>query len=70
MIDLLLRYGAKPNLPDTSGHKPVHTAARAGRVEILESLVHHGVNLEDTVSIAFFLRSSVYEFRYFWFLFD
>lgn len=41
-----LHWGSDVNRPDAHGHRPLHVAARAGRIAIARQLVRHGAELE------------------------
>jgi ankyrin repeat protein len=45
-VQLILRFGANPNLPGKSGMYPIHMAARVGDVAILKMLRAAGANVE------------------------
>ncbi|XP_030050080.1 cyclin-dependent kinase inhibitor 2A [Microcaecilia unicolor] len=48
LAELLLRYGADPNVPDpTTGSCPVHDAAREGFLDTLQVLVRGGARLDQ-----------------------
>lgn len=44
MIELLLRYGAKPNMPNSYGLTPLVKSSACGYSEIVEMLLDHGAN--------------------------
>ncbi|CAN5591720.1 hypothetical protein BH09PLA1_BH09PLA1_11120 [soil metagenome] len=46
MIALLCESGATVNAPDATGRTPLHWAARAGRIDAIESLVSRGADLK------------------------
>ena len=46
MIELLLsRDRSAVDTPDNSGHPPLHAAAMAGNVNVVEALLNHGANI-------------------------
>jgi ankyrin repeat protein len=48
-VELLLKYGAQPDLEDRGGQAPLSRAIRAGNtvlVELLNSYLHHECGLE------------------------
>jgi ankyrin repeat protein len=45
--DLLLQYGADPNIPAWDGNCPLHFAAREGHTDIVELLLKHGARINE-----------------------
>lgn len=45
MVQLLLSYGAKPDVGDRYGNTPIHIAVERGNQEIVNLLINHKVEL-------------------------
>lgn len=48
-IELLLKQGANPNIPDDKGVFPIHLAVLRGDLEIVKKLIDAGAKLTDTI---------------------
>ena len=48
VVDLLLEHGASVDAQRFDGWAPVHWAARYGRLEVLNTLLEHGVRVNDS----------------------
>jgi len=43
--DMLLRYGANPNVQQQAGYTPLHEAAQNGKTELAKLLIDHGADV-------------------------
>ncbi|XP_028651455.1 uncharacterized protein si:ch211-223a10.1 isoform X1 [Erpetoichthys calabaricus] len=48
LVNILLQFGADPNLPDDAGQTPFHFACRRGDVHIIHQMMKHGANVNLT----------------------
>ncbi len=46
IVDLLLKYGADPNIREQGGYTPLHAAAQNGDVEMIKTLIYGGADLD------------------------
>lgn len=46
IVDLLLKYGADPNMREQGGYTPLHAAAQNGDVEMIKTLIYGGADLD------------------------
>ena len=44
LVDFLVKHGADVNLPTAEGWTPLHVAASAGKINMIEQLLHHGAD--------------------------
>lgn len=47
IIDILIAFGADPNMRNDSGHTPLMSAASFGSIEVLVCLIKHGANVNQ-----------------------
>lgn len=44
MVQLLLEFGADPNILDTNGHSPLYTAVDKGEIKLAKMLIDYNAD--------------------------